>query len=142
MTQRQDCARRGGTVDEEKVVVRKGNLTLAWTSGKIERSADAFPVRHHRTSWEQVGSHIRKPTGDCGTKNDGSGKNWIWTEGKPCLRASDHCWLPVRQKDFPRGPNSLACFVHVVCAHAKGRQASLFFVLPKECYLCVVLLDT
>ena len=45
MTQRQDCARRGGAVDEEKVVVRKGDLTLAGASGKIERSADAFPVQ-------------------------------------------------------------------------------------------------
>ncbi len=73
MTQRQDCPRRGGAVDEEKVVVRKGNLTLASTSGKIERSADAFPVRHHRTSWVKKQSRIRKPTGDRGTKNEGSG---------------------------------------------------------------------
>ncbi len=52
MTQRLGCGPFGlAAVDEEKVVVRKGGLTLAQASGKIERSADAFPVRHHRTSW-------------------------------------------------------------------------------------------
>jgi len=64
MTQRLDCGPFGmAVVDEEKVVVRRDDLTLAPASGKIERSADAFPVHHHRTSWGKTKSCTRNIAG-------------------------------------------------------------------------------
>jgi len=75
MTQRLDCGQfRMAAVDEEKVVVRKGGLTLAPASGKIERSADAFPVRHHRTSWRKRKAAPETSPGDRRDKACGSGK--------------------------------------------------------------------